>query len=144
MIIKAVFMGDDWALVTGFDKIHTAALPGGRGQGQPSGDDPIDLAQTPLGQILMYGDHMFGIGLFDQNSVEYIRISSLNTPSTTSKIAGCAAMSWAIGITTWALTRLYTAKGRGRSLLSQSRSIPSSSSRQVLDCAAEIAGIGKR
>ncbi len=66
MIIKAVFMGDDWALVTGFDKIHTAALPGGRGQGQPSGDDPIDLAQTPIGQILMHGDHMFGIGLFDQ------------------------------------------------------------------------------
>ena len=66
MIIKAVFMGDDWALVTGFDKIHTAALPGGWGQGQPSGDDPIDLAQTPIGQILMHGDHMFGIGLFDQ------------------------------------------------------------------------------
>ena len=66
MLIKAVFMGDDGALVTGFDKIHTAALLGGRGQGQPNGDDPIDLAQTPIGQILMHGDHMLGIGLFDQ------------------------------------------------------------------------------
>ncbi len=143
MLIKAVFMRDDWSLVTGFDKIHTAALPSGRGQGQPSGDDPIDLAQTPIGQILMLVTIWLVLGYLIKNSVEYSRISSPNTPSTTSKIAGCAAMSWAIGITTWALTRLYTAKGRGRPLSSQSRSIPSSSSRQALDCAVEIAEIGK-
>ena len=143
-LIRAILMRNDWVFVAASYEVHTTTFQVCRRQGEPRRDNTVNPTQAPIGQALMHSHTCLVSGSLIRNFVEYKRISGPNMLSATSKIAGQAAISWAIGITMWALTRLYVFKGRGKLLSNQSGSIVSSASRQVWDCSLETADMGKR
>jgi len=58
-------MRRDWVLVATFYEMRATTFLGCGRQGEPGCNNAVNLAQAPIGQLLMHSHNMFGLTFFD-------------------------------------------------------------------------------